>query len=115
MLLDDTVLPTSMLLEDGSHTSHVAIVAKALRLPVIGRLPRLLDQVDQGDDIAVDGDHNQVFVRPGDDVWDAFRENLAIRDAREAEYAELANAPAETKDGAKAEAGYAPETMIIVL
>ncbi len=91
----------ALLLEDGSHTSHVAIVAKALRLPVVGRLPRLLDRVDQGDDIAVDGDHNQVFVRPGDDVWDAFRENLAIRNAREAEYAELANAPAETKDGVR--------------
>jgi phosphotransferase system enzyme I (PtsP) len=99
-LLDyDRTKLVALLLEDGSHTSHVAIVAKALRLPVVGRLPGLLDAVELGDDIAVDGDHNQVFVRPGEEAWNAFRENLAIREAQEAAYAEVADLPAISKNG----------------
>ncbi len=91
----------ALLLEDGSHTAHVTIVARALQLPVIGRLERLLDLVDPGDAIAVDGDHNQVFLRPGDDVWDAFNENLELRARREAEYAELVSAPPVSSDGVR--------------
>jgi phosphotransferase system enzyme I (PtsP) len=99
-LLDyDRTKLVALLLEDGSHTSHVAIVAKALRLPVVGRLPGLLDAVEPGDDIAVDGDHNQVFVRPGEDAWNAFQENLAIREAQEAAYAEVADLPSVSKNG----------------
>ncbi len=90
---------TGLLLEDGSQTSHVAIVAKALRLPVIGRVERLLDEVETGDPIIVDAEHNQIFVRPADDVWQAFTQNLDLRAAREAEYAELAGIPAVTEDG----------------
>ena len=74
-LLDyDRERVVGLLLEDGSPTSHVAIVAKALQLPVIGRIERLLDVVEPGDTVLVDAEHGQLFVRPNDNVIQAFSE-----------------------------------------
>ena len=35
-------------LEEGSHTAHVAIVARALDIPIVGRVPFLLTHVNKG-------------------------------------------------------------------
>ena len=99
-LLDyDRAKLKALVLEDGSPTSHVAIVARALQIPVIGRIEGLLDKIDTGDVILVDGDNAQVFVRPAEDVQRAFRDNLAAREARFAQYAALRDVASATKDG----------------
>lgn len=99
-LLDyDRAKLKALLLEDGSPSSHVAIVARALQIPVIGRIEGLLDKIDTGDVVLVDGDNGQVFVRPTEDVQRAFRDNLAAREARFAQYAALRDVPPVTKDG----------------
>ena len=88
-----------LVLEEGSTTAHVAIVARALDIPVVGRLPHLLDEVEPGDQIIVDGDHAQVFVRPGDDARHQFLSSLAAREAVRARYAALRDTPAVSRDG----------------
>ena len=46
-LLDyDVERVKALVLEEGSPTSHVAIVARALQIPVIGRLEQLLESVE---------------------------------------------------------------------
>ncbi|MDP6707822.1 MAG: phosphoenolpyruvate--protein phosphotransferase, partial [Alphaproteobacteria bacterium] len=89
----------ALILEEGSASSHVVIVARALQIPVIGRIQRLLEFVDDGDVILVDGDHSQVFIRPGSDVESAFAQNLAVREAEVARYVAIRDLPAETRDG----------------
>jgi phosphotransferase system enzyme I (PtsP) len=89
----------ALVLEEGTASSHVVIVARALQIPVIGRIKRLLEFVDDGDVILVDGDHDQVFLRPGPEVESAFAQNLAMREAEIARYAEIRDLPAETRDG----------------
>src|SRR4029077_10431045 len=69
----------ALVLEEGSITSHVAIVARALDIPVIGRVAGVLDRIDQGDLVVVDGDNAQVFVRPGEDVLQSARTTMAVR------------------------------------
>jgi phosphotransferase system enzyme I (PtsP) len=91
----------ALVLEEGSPTSHVAIVARALQIPVIGRLDQLLDAVEGGDDLVVDGDNGQLFVRPGADALEAFSANLDMRQAKAAQYAALRDQPAVTKDGTR--------------
>ncbi|HZD25967.1 MAG TPA: phosphoenolpyruvate--protein phosphotransferase, partial [Alphaproteobacteria bacterium] len=91
----------ALVLEEGSPTSHVAIVARALQIPVLGRIPRLLDIVDAGDELLVEGDNGQLFVRPGADVLDAFAANLDVRAKREAQFAALRDQPAVTRDGVR--------------
>lgn len=91
----------ALLLEEGSPTAHVSIVARALQIPIIGRIERLIDLVDPGDEILIDGDNSQAFVRPGDDVRQAFTASLDLRAAREAQYAAVREMPAVTRDGTR--------------
>lgn len=90
-----------LVLEEASATAHVGIVARALDIPVVGRLAHLIDEVDPGDLLIVDGDHGQVFVRPGDDARSQFRESLAAREAMRARYAALRDTPAVSPDGVR--------------
>ena len=57
-----------LILEEGSPASHVAIGAKALDIPFVGRVENVLDQLESGETVIVDGDNELVFLRPGDDV-----------------------------------------------
>ena len=93
----------ALVLEEGSPTSHVAIVARALQIPVVGRLDGLLDNVESGDDLVVDGDNAQLFVRPAADALVAFSANLETRQAKAAQYAALRDQPAVSKDGTRIE------------
>ena len=99
-LLDyDRTKLKAVVLEEGSSMSHVAIVARALNIPVVGECHDVLAMVEHGDQVVVDGEHRQVFLRPGADVLKAFRQNILVREARLAKYASQRDLPSETKDG----------------
>lgn len=88
-----------LVLEEGSPTMHVAIVARALDIPVVGRAKEVLDKVEPLDPVIVDGDNGQVFVRPSDDIRDIFSDAITQREQRAAHYARLKDLPAVTRDG----------------
>lgn len=87
-----------LILEEGSATSHVAIIARALDIPVIGQAKGALDRVEYGDQIIADGHNGQIFIRPSDDVLAAFEENLKASERQKALYAALVNKPAKSVD-----------------
>jgi phosphotransferase system enzyme I (PtsP) len=89
----------ALLLEEGSATSHVAIVAKALDIPVVGRIKDLLARIDPRDPVIVDGDHSQVFVRPAEDIQQMVAETLSTKAERRALYSAMRDDPPETRDG----------------
>ena len=93
----------AVVLEEGSPASHVAIIARALDIPVVGRARDIIQQVDSGDLVVVDADSNQVFVRPGDDVLTAFEEGVRHAEDQRERYAELIDQSTETKDGVRIE------------
>ncbi len=88
-----------LVLEEGSATSHVAIVARALDIPLIGRVAGLLDRVESNHAIILDGNSGEVYVRPQSDVIDAYAEKVRFRARRQAQYAALRDEPAVTQDG----------------
>jgi phosphotransferase system enzyme I (PtsP) len=88
-----------LLLEEGSPTAHVAIVARALDIPVVGRVKDILGKVEPGDLVVVDGDNAQVFIRPGEDIQQAIEASMRMRLARMQTYAAIREAPAVTLDG----------------
>ncbi|HTK34857.1 MAG TPA: phosphoenolpyruvate--protein phosphotransferase [Caulobacteraceae bacterium] len=90
-----------LLLEEGSAQSHAAIVARALGIPCVGRLPGLRDRISQGDPVIVDGESGEAFLRPRPDMVEAFQARAAVRAQRRAEFARLRATPAITVDGAK--------------
>lgn len=88
-----------LVMEEGSPTMHVAIVARALDIPVVGRCKDALDKVEPLDPVVIDGDNGQVFLRPSDDIRDIFFDALHLRQQRAANYAKLKDLPAITRDG----------------
>ena len=99
-LLDyDRARLKAVVIEECSPTSHVAIVARALGIPLVGRTEGVIDRVDAGDWIIVDGDLGQIFVRPTADVLATYAEAMAVKAQRRAEYAALRDKPAESVDG----------------
>lgn len=99
-LLDyDSSRLRALVLEEGSATSHVAIIARAFDIPILGQVKKALGRIETGDPIIVDGNNAQVFVRPGDDVSAAFKSNVKARLRQKEIYAALKDKPAITKDG----------------
>ncbi len=88
-----------LVLEEGSTTSHVAIVARALDIPVLGQMAGLFRRVERNDPLILDGDNGQLFVRPGEDIRQAFAESLRARTQRRALFAATRDLPAVTRDG----------------
>ena len=93
----------ALLLEEGSPTSHVAVVARALDIPVVGRVKGALANIEAGDLIVVDGDNAQIMIRPGEDVQQAIELALIERRHRRAHYQALRDLPATTSDGVTVE------------
>jgi phosphotransferase system, enzyme I, PtsP len=90
-----------VILEEGSLTAHVTIVARAMGVPMLGRARDVRQAVAEGDEILLDGGEGVAFVRPGPAVDEAFRAKLLVTQKRRAEFAALRELPPVTKDGAR--------------
>jgi phosphotransferase system enzyme I (PtsP) len=112
ILVARTLSPTELLeyqrsrlrgvvLEEGSPTAHVTIVARALGVPMLGRVAGALSKINAGDRLALDADNGQVFVRPSEDVEMAYAQSIEVRAERRRVYETLRGQPAVTLDGMK--------------
>ncbi|HIJ61950.1 MAG TPA: phosphoenolpyruvate--protein phosphotransferase [Rhodospirillaceae bacterium] len=88
-----------LVLEEGSPTMHVAILARALDIPMVGRVQDALQRISPLNPVIVDGDNGQVFVRPADDILDAFAASQVARAAKIADYAAMRTLPPVTRCG----------------
>ncbi len=88
-----------VVLEESSPNAHVAVVARALDIPVVGRVKDALDLVEAGDLVVVNGDEAAVVLRPTEDVQQAVDERIKARLGQRQQYEALRDLPAETKDG----------------
>ena len=90
-----------LVLEDGGASSHVAIVARAIGIPMVGDVTNVTDLVEQGDAIIIDGSTGDVELRPQPDVQSAYAEKARLRARRQEQYHKLRDVPCVTKDGVK--------------
>jgi len=88
-----------VVLEEGSLTSHVVIVARAMGIPVLGRVRGLRGVVREGDHLLLDADQGSVTVRPAPGTIEAFEARFAKSRERQAAYAALRDAEPVTKCG----------------
>ncbi len=89
----------AVVLEEGSPNAHVAIVARALDIPIVGQVRDAMARIESGDPLIVDADHAQVLVRPSEDVRALFHRSMSARNLRKAQYASLRTQPSVTLDG----------------
>ena len=90
-----------VILEEGSLTAHVIIVARAMGVPVIGRVRDVRHAINDGDYVLLDGNQATAFVRPTAPVEEAFKAKLAATAKRRAAFAALRDVPPVTKDDAR--------------
>src|SRR6516162_2876475 len=88
-----------LVLEEGSPTAHVAIVARALDIAVLGRVEDATSRIEAGDLVIVDGDHAQILVRPSEDIRQSVAAAVEARTRRRAFYETLSSVPPISRDG----------------
>ncbi|MBY0423728.1 MAG: hypothetical protein K2Q06_15595, partial [Parvularculaceae bacterium] len=99
-LLDyDRTRLKGLVLGEASATSHVAIVARALQIPMVGGVDAALDRAFEGDDAIVDGSSGEVHIRPTPEVIASYVEKRVLQSSRQSAYADERDLPTVTKDG----------------
>ena len=91
----------AVVLEEGSLTAHVTIVARAMGVPVVGRLHDVRHIVEEGDSILVDGENGSVMIRPSRALLTSFDQRMVLSQKRRARFDAVRGLPAQTKDGVK--------------
>jgi len=92
-----------VILEEGSLTAHVTIVARAMGVPVLGRVRNVRHQVNEGDLIMMDVGTNALIIRPTPDMEEGFENKLHVSQKRRAEFAAMRDLPSVTVDGQRVE------------
>jgi phosphotransferase system enzyme I (PtsP) len=90
---------SALVLEEAAATSHVAIVARSMGLPMVASLDGISDAARGGNLIAVDGETGEVHLRPATEIIKAFEEKRAMRVQVAARFAAVRDLPAVTRDG----------------
>jgi len=88
-----------VVLEEGSLTAHVTIVARAMGVPVLGRVKSVRRLIGEGDLLLLDVTAGNVFARPSASMEEAFNTQLQVRQQRRAAFAALKNEAPITLDG----------------
>jgi phosphotransferase system enzyme I (PtsI) len=85
--------------ETGGRFSHGAVLARAFAVPCVFGISNLLARLEQGMQVAVDGDRGTVLLRPSSEQIDALLARKARVTARREVLGGTAALPAMTTDG----------------
>jgi phosphotransferase system, enzyme I, PtsP len=92
-----------VILEEGSLTAHVIIVARAMGVPVLGRVKDIRRVAGEGDMLLLDVGRATVHIRPSAATIEAFDARFALTQKRRERFAELRDLAPITKDGVRIE------------
>ena len=90
-----------VILEEGSLTAHVVIVARAMGIPVLGRARGIRGIIRTGDEILLDADNATATIRPSPQVSDTFNARFAKSREKQAAYAKLRDVEPFTRCGTR--------------
>lgn len=91
----------ALVLETGTASSHVAIVARALDIPTVAGIDDIEDLVQPGDEMIVDAEQGEVHLRPQAEIRQAFESRMEHSSERRARFAAARGLPSETADGTR--------------
>lgn len=90
-----------LIIEDGTPTMHVSIVAKALGIPVVAKIKGIFEEIKTGELIAVDGNNGYVYQNPDPAVQEKFKAKIAEKAELARKLAELRKKPSKSKDNVR--------------
>jgi phosphotransferase system enzyme I (PtsI) len=96
--LDKKKLIALIMIQTGA-TSHAALLASTLGVPVVGSVPQLSGNIHNGDTVIVDGNHGHVVVEPTNLAIREYRTRREIFNHFRGEWSDLRDLPAVTLDG----------------
>ncbi|MDB2438615.1 phosphoenolpyruvate--protein phosphotransferase [Hellea sp.] len=88
-----------IVLEEGSASSHTAIICRAIGIPLVGRAEGVLDLIETGDQVLLDGEDGVAYIRPLDTQISGFKMRQNIRGEMSRAYQAMKFTPAKTMDG----------------
>lgn len=88
-----------LVLAEMSETSHAAIVARALKIPMVTGLHDAVERTEEGDQIIIDGASGETYIRPPADAIEEYRRKQRSQTERSAVYLSERDLPVVTKDG----------------
>jgi len=88
----------AIVLEEGAASSHTAIICRAIGIPLVGRADGILDFVEPGDPVLVDGESGIVNIRPLETQIHGFQLRSRIRVEVNKAFEAIKNRPAITQD-----------------
>lgn len=91
--------------ELGSRTSHTAIVARALGLPAVVRLRGIVDALQPGDVVLLDGNEGILIQHPSPETIERYMARAAVEEANEQKLMAGGVGPAITVDGTRVQVG----------
>jgi phosphotransferase system enzyme I (PtsP) len=90
-----------LVVEEATQTSHIAIVARSMNVPLIGGVEGIADLARAGDAIVIDAENGEVRIRPPKEVINVYRGKQALLAQRVAQFAAIRDEPAVTLDGVR--------------
>ncbi|MCK0129196.1 phosphoenolpyruvate--protein phosphotransferase [Erythrobacter sp. F6033] len=90
-----------VILEEGSLTAHVVIVARSMGVPVLGRAGGVRGIIRDGDEVLLDASAATATVRPTTSVAEAFEARFAKTREKQAAYASLRDVEPFTRCGTR--------------
>jgi phosphotransferase system enzyme I (PtsI) len=97
----DTAKVMGFATDAGGRTSHTAIFAAALGIPVVVGCSDLSGQVSDGDEVIIDGTAGVVVRRPDPETLEQYRRDIVRRAGIKAGLRELARLEPVTRDGTR--------------
>ena len=86
--------------EEGTRTSHAAILAHSIGIPAVMALPEVLERVSSGDLVVLDGWAGTLQIEPSEATVEAARRRDRQRRELERDLEAGSELPAQTSDGA---------------
>ncbi len=90
-----------VVLQDAGISSHITVIARAMGIAAVGGVNNIVDLVEQGDPIIVDGENGEVHIRPGKGIIKAYENKVRFQAEKATQYRILRDIPNVTKDGTK--------------
>ncbi|MCF7832264.1 MAG: phosphoenolpyruvate--protein phosphotransferase [Candidatus Marinimicrobia bacterium] len=97
MLVSENVV--GFITEFGGKTSHVSILARALKVPMITGAKDVLQKVESGQTCILDADKARIYVQPSQELLDEYDRKIVQLERRDKTFRAAHNKKAVTRDG----------------
>jgi phosphotransferase system enzyme I (PtsI) len=89
----------AIVMDTGTQTSHIAIIAKAFGIPAVFGLSTLTKEVAQGQSVIVNGGTGEVIINPDAETLKQYKQIMRGITKENKDFEPLKTLPAETWDG----------------